>query len=155
AAVAALAAHGIHPPLLHAANSAGAIAHPAARYGMVRCGIALYGLDPDPALAGQVELRPAMAVKARVAAVRQLSRGERISYGLRYRFDHDAVVATVPIGYADGVPRRLSAIGGEVLIGGTRRPIAGTVTMDQLMVDCGDAAVEAGDEVVLIGGQGD
>jgi alanine racemase len=64
-------------------------------------------------------------------------------------------VATVPLGYADGVPRRLSSVGGEVLIGGRRRPITGVVTMDQLMVDCGDDAVAVGDEVVLLGVQGD
>ena len=76
-------------------------------------------------------------------------------FGLRHRFEHDTVVATVPIGYADGVPRRLSAVGGEVLIGGRRRAIVGTVTMDQLMVACGDDEVAVGDEVVLIGRQGD
>jgi alanine racemase len=78
-----------------------------------------------------------------------------VSYGLRYRFDRASHVATVPIGYADGVPRRLGAVGGEVLIRGRRRPIAGTVTMDQITVDCGDDdTIVAGDEVVLIGRQG-
>ena len=88
--------------------------------------------------------------------VKEVDAGERISYGLWYRCARRSVVATVPIGYADGVPRRLSECGGEVLIGGRRRPIAGAVTMDQLMVDCGDdGSVAAGDEVVLIGSQGD
>ena len=83
-----------------------------------------------------------------------LTKGERLSYGLRYRLEHDSVVATVPVGYADGVTRSLAAAGGEVLIGGYRRPIAGTVTMDQLTVDCGPhATVDVGDEVVLIGSQ--
>src|SRR5207244_3079075 len=82
--------------------------------------------------------------------------GERLSYGLRYRVERQARVATVPIGYADGVPRRLGEVGGQVLIAGRRRPIAGTVTMDQLLVDCGeDGAVAVGDDVVLIGRQGD
>ena len=150
-----LAAAGVRPEVLHAANSAGAIAHPSARYDMVRCGISLYGYSPGPALAGSVDLRPALALKARVSLVKELAAGERMSYGLRYEARERCVVATVPLGYADGVPRRLSAVGGEVLIGGRRRPIAGTVTMDQLLADCGpDPDVAAGDEVVLIGQQG-
>ncbi len=150
-----LAETGVRPEVLHAANSAGAIAHPASRYDMVRCGISLYGYSPGPALAGRVDLRPALALKARVSLVKELAAGERISYGLRYEAREQCVVATVPLGYADGVPRRLSSLGGEVLIGGGRRPIAGTVTMDQLLADCGpDSAVAAGDEVVLIGDQG-
>ena len=150
-----LSAAGIRPPILHAANSAAAIAFPAARLDMVRCGIALYGLAPSPELSPLCrELVPAMALKARVSYVKRVDAGERASYGLRYRFDRPATVATVPIGYADGVPRRLSSTGGEVLIGGHRRPIAGTVTMDQITVDCGDDLVRPGDEVVLIGRQG-
>jgi alanine racemase len=82
--------------------------------------------------------------------------GEGVSYGLRYHLPERSVVATVPVGYGDGVPRRLSEVGGEVLIGARRRPIAGTVTMDQLMVDCGPGAdVRPGDEVVLLGRQGE
>jgi len=95
-----------------------------------------------------------MTLRARVSFVKPVVAGSRISYGLRHTFERDTVVATVPIGYADGVPRRLSAVGGHVLIGGRRRPIVGVVTMDQLMVDCGpDATVHRGDEVVLIGTQ--
>jgi len=143
------------PDLVHAANSAALIAHPASRYNFVRCGIAVYGIDPDPAVAGRVDLRPAMSLKARVSYVKEVPAGDRISYGLRYRFDSHAVVATVPAGYADGVTRRLSFAGGEVLVGGRRYPIAGTVTMDQIMIDCGpDADVAPGDEVVLLGRQG-
>jgi alanine racemase len=123
----------------------------------VRCGLALYGLAPSLELAGAcTDLRPALALKARVAFVKEVAAGERISYGLHYRLARDAVVATVPIGYADGVPRRLSERGGEVLIGGRRRLIAGSVTMDQIMADCGDdRGVAVGDEVVLLGGQGE
>jgi alanine racemase len=150
-----LAGAGIRAALLHACNSAGAITQPAARYDMVRCGVALYGLAPSPALAAACsDLRPALALKARVSYVRQVDAGERLSYGLRYRLARDSVVATVPIGYADGVPRRLAANGADVLIGGRRRPIAGSVTMDQITVDCGgDLGVAAGDEVVLLGAQ--
>jgi alanine racemase len=156
AVIAELAGHGVRPSLVHASNSAGALHRPDARYDMVRCGIALYGLAPSTELAGRDDLRPAMALKAQVSLVKPVEAGEAVSYGLRYRFDRRAFVATVPIGYADGVPRRLASVGGEVLVGGRRRPIAGTVTMDQLMVDCGDdSGVEPGDEVVLIGRQGD
>ena len=150
-----LAAAGFRPPLLHAANSAGAIAHPASRYDMVRCGIAVYGHSPAPALAGMADLRPALSLKARVSLVKEVAAGERLSYGLRYELSCPSVVATVPLGYADGVPRRLSSTGGQVLLGGRRCPMAGTVTMDQLLVDCGPgAAVAVGDEVVLLGRQG-
>ena len=84
-----------------------------------------------------------------------MAAGERLSYGLRYQVPVDSVVATIPLGYADGIPRRLSAEGGQVLIGGRSLPMAGTVTMDQILVDCGPGAdVRAGDEVVLIGRQG-
>src|SRR5207302_1246411 len=104
------------------------------------------GIDPDPALAGRVDLRPAMSWKARISFVKEVPAGDRISYGLRYELDDHSVVATVPAGYADGVTRRLSFAGGEVLIGGRRLPLAGTVTMDQIMVDCGpDADVAAGE----------
>jgi alanine racemase len=96
-----------------------------------------------------------LSLRSRVHLVRRLTAGERTSYGQLYRLERDSTVVTVPIGYADGVPRSLAAGGGEVLIGGRRRPIAGTVTMDQLIVDVGDDAVRSGDEVVLIGAQGD
>jgi alanine racemase len=161
--VKAAAARGAVPRMVHAANSAAAIAHPGARYDLVRCGIALYGYAPSRAVADTLatgagaggRLRPVLSLRARVSHVRRLGAGTRISYGRRYRLERDSVVATVPIGYADGVPRRLFGAGGEVLLGGVRRRIAGTVTMDQLMVDCGpDAVVAPGDEVVLIGTQG-
>ena len=156
--VAALTADGIRPPLLHAANSAGALAHPRSRYQMVRPGIAVYGLAPAPPLEDEPSVRaltPALSLRARVSYVKEVAAGEAVSYGLRYCLPEASVVATVPLGYADGVPRRLSEVGGEVLLGGRRRPLAGTVTMDQVLVDCGPGAdVRAGDEVVFIGRQG-
>jgi alanine racemase len=155
-AVDRLADAGVRPPLLHACNSAGVLAHPAAHHDLVRCGIALYGVAPSPALAGEADLRPVLSLHARVSYVKEVPAGEAVSYGLRYRLERPSVIATVPIGYADGVPWRLGVAGGEVLIGGRRRPIAGAVTMDQILVDCGDdRAVAPGDEVVLIGRQGD
>ena len=151
------------PPLLHAANTAGTIAFPRSRYGMVRCGLGLYGYLPAAALrdafavqAGGDELQPAMSLKARVVAVRTLNAGERPSYGRLRPLPAPSRVATVPIGYADGVPRALFTNGYTVLIGGRRRPLAGMVTMDQIVVDCGDdQSVQPGDEVVLLGRQGD
>jgi alanine racemase len=145
---------GLMPPMRHAANTAAAIEHPRGRYDLVRSGIGIYGLSPAPALDGRVDLRPALSLRAEVSMVKRVAAGESVSYGRRHRFERETVVATVPIGYADGVPRRLSAVGGEVLVGGRRCPIVGAVTMDQLMVDCGDDPVAVGDEVVLIGRQG-
>jgi alanine racemase len=153
--LAAIRAKNFPTGVVHACNTAGAITAPGARYDMVRIGIGIYGLAPSAALAGAVDLIPALAVKARVSHVQTLPAGARVSYGLRYAAPVATRVATVPIGYADGVPRELSHHGGEVLIGGRRHPIAGTVTMDQLMVDVGDQPVDVGDEVVLIGNQGD
>jgi alanine racemase len=152
--LAALRARDLPTGIVHAANTAGAIAVPAARYDMVRAGIGIYGLAPAPALEGEVDLVPALSVKARIAHLQTLPAGARVSYGLRYETGAPTRVATVPIGYADGVPRELALRGGEVLIGGRRHPMAGTVTMDQLMVDVGDAPVDVGDEVVLLGVQG-
>ena len=155
--LAALKAAGHHPHLVHAANSAGALSHPRARYDLVRVGIAAYGISPgagvDTIVAG-LHLRPAMELKSRVSHVKRVVAGGRISYGLRHTFAADTTVATLPIGYADGVPRRLHAVGGTVLIGGAPRRIVGVVTMDQLMVDCDDDPVEVGDEAVLLGTQG-
>ena len=156
AVVAELEARGLRPPMLHAANSAAAIDHPRARLDLVRAGIATYGIPPAPALADRLDLRPAMALKSEVSHLKEVPAGDGLSYGLRHVVARDTVVATVPIGYADGVPRRLSLAGGEVLVGGRRRPMVGVVTMDQLLVDCGPGAdVAVGDEVVLLGAQGD
>lgn len=141
-------------PLVHAANSAAALARPDAHLSMVRAGIAIYGVSPAAGVDHLcAELRPALELKARVSFVKQVRSGSRISYGLRHRFDRDTTVATIPLGYADGVPRRLHAVGGAVLIGGRRCPIVGAVTMDQLMVDCSDHDVRVGDDVTLIGAQ--
>ncbi len=145
----------LRPSIVHAANSAGLLAFPDARLDLVRVGIAIYGIPPVPELADRAALRPALSLKARVSHVKTLDAGARLSYGLRYQLDSTARIATVPIGYADGVPRNLATVGGEVVIGGRRRRVAGTVTMDQLMVDVGNDEVAVGDEVVLIGQQGE
>ena len=151
-----LAAAGHHPRHVHVSNSAGALAHPAARRSMVRVGIAMYGISPGHGVDHLArDLRPVMSLRARASFVKRVAAGDGISYGLRHRFDAPTTVATLPIGYADGVPRRLAAAGGAVLIAGRRCPIVGVVTMDQLMVDVGDAPVAVGDEAVLLGRDGD
>ncbi len=142
----------LRPPVVHAANTAGAFL--GYEYDMVRAGLGIYGLYPEPDGRKPVELRPALRIVSVVSYVQHLPAGERPSYGRRRPLPDDAVVATVPIGYADGVPRRLSAAGASVLIRGRRCPLAGTVTMDQIVVDANGASLEVGDEVVLVGRQG-
>ncbi|MGH9045688.1 MAG: alanine racemase [Acidimicrobiales bacterium] len=161
--LAELGSRGIEPPVRHAANSAAAIRYPSSRLDLVRTGIAIYGELPSAAVADALvaataglELQAVRSIHSRVVAVRHLDAGERPSYGRLRPLRAASTVATVPIGYADGVPRRLFESGGEVLIGGRRRPLAGAVTMDQLVVDGGvDEGVAVGDEVVLLGRQGD
>src|SRR5690606_32517436 len=114
---------------------------------LVRCGISIYGIPPAPALAGLVPLEPAVRLATEVSFVKPLAAGEGLSYGHRHHLTRDSVIATLPIGYADGVPRRLGLLGQEVLIGGVRHPMVGVITMDQLMVDVGPGStVRRGDE---------
>ena len=147
-------AAGISPPMLHAANTGGTMLHPASHFDLVRCGIGLYGLVPAPGLPLGDRLRPALRWSTRVSWVKRLPAGSAVSYGHRQRLGADTNLATIPVGYADGYRRCLWNRGGVVLIGGKRRPIVGVVTMDQFVVDCGDDPVAVGDEVVLIGSQG-
>ena len=151
AAVEAVRADGHAPGLLHAANSAATITLPQSHLDLVRPGAAVYGLAAGPGL--EEGLHPAMTLRSRVSLVKRLPAGERLSYGHRYELSRDAWVATVPVGYGDGYPRLLSSKA-DVLIRGRRFRVAGTVTMDQLLVDCGDEEVSAGDDVVLLGEQG-
>ena len=153
--ITALEEKGLQPVVLHVANSAGGLNYPDARYDMVRFGICSYGLRPGPDVGADLDLRPAMRVVSTVSYTRRLDKGERPSYGRRRALPADSTVATVPLGYADGLSRRYSEVGGEVLIGGLRHPFAGTVTMDQVVIDCGDHKVAVGDEVVLLGSQGE
>lgn len=139
----------------HVGNSAVAFTRPDRGAFMVRCGISLYGIDPDPALAGMVDLAPALTLRSQVTFAKRIDAGEAVGYGHRWRARVSTGIATVPIGYADGVRRDLGLRGGQVLIGGRRHPIVGVVAMDQLMVDVGEHDVTVGDEVVLIGQQGD
>jgi alanine racemase len=147
--------HGLRPEIAHAANSAGLLAHPTSYFDLVRVGIALYGLAPSAALAGRVDLRPALSLHARVSLVKRVEAGEGVSYGHRGFTASATQLATLSIGYGDGVRRALGVSTAPVLLGGRRRPMLGVVTMDQLVVDCGpDADVAVGDEAVLIGAQG-
>jgi alanine racemase len=146
-----LRALGVRPPYLHAANSGAVLNHPDAHLDLVRVGIALYGVSPGDRI--RSALRAAMTWRSAVSMVKRVGPGEGVSYGLRYRTEGDTTLATVPVGYADGYRRALSNRG-PVLIRGRRYRVAGTVTMDQLVVDCRDDPVEPGDEVVLIGRQG-
>ena len=152
-----LTSHGMNPPLVHAANSAAALANEPSRFTMVRLGIAMYGLRPGAGVADLCAgLIPAMSLKARVSAVRWVEAGEAVSYGLVRPLAKSSLIATVPIGYADGVPRALGRTDVQILVNGVPRTIAGTITMDQLMIDCeSDSSVMVGDEVVLIGKQGE
>ncbi|MSO15137.1 MAG: alanine racemase [Acidimicrobium sp.] len=152
-----LSSRGINPPLVHAANSAAALANELSRFTMVRLGIAMYGLRPGAGVADLCAgLIPAMSLKARVSAVRWVEAGDAVSYGLTRVLAKGSLIATVPIGYADGVPRALGRTNVQVLLNGVPRTIAGTITMDQLMIDCeADSSVMVGDEVVLIGKQGE
>lgn len=144
---------GLDAPVTHLANTAGALLFPDARRSLCRVGIGIYGLHPTPATAEVVGLRPAMRVVTRVTSVRRLPAGSRPSYGRIRELERDSTVATAPIGYADGFTRLLSG-SGSVLIGERRFPLAGTVTMDQIVIDVGDHEVDLGEEVVVLGSQG-
>ena len=134
----------------HAANSAAALAEPAARLDMIRCGIAIYGMDPfhrDPADHG---LEPALKLVSYVAEVKRARRGESAGYGRRFVAERDTWVGTIPIGYGDGFRRGLTNHF-EAIVGGRRVQGIGTVSMDNVTVDLGDEPVERGTEAVLIG----
>jgi alanine racemase len=147
-------AAGYQPEFVHASNSAATMLLPEAHLDIVRPGIAIYGVEPASGLAERFRLEPALTWRSAVTMSRRLPAGEAISYGHRYKLERDSTIATVPVGYADGYSRRLTDHA-EVLIRGVRRPVAGAVTMDQILVDCGDDDVAAGEEVVLLGLQGD
>jgi alanine racemase len=145
---------GLEPRYLHAANSAAILLYPESHLDLVRLGAAMYGLDPGEGLGRSADIRPALSWRSRVTLVKRLPAGEAVSYGHTYRLEREATVATVPVGYADGYSRRLSCLA-DVLVHGRRCRVAGNVTMDQILIDCGDLPVRSGDEAVLLGRQGD
>lgn len=140
---------------VHAANSAAVFRDPRAHFDMARCGVAVYGLDPfqdEPAERG---LEPAMSLHSYVADVKRFSAGDSAGYGQTWRATTDTWVGVLPLGYGDGVRRALSN-NAEVLVRGRRRPLVGTVSMDNVTIDLGpETEVEPGDEAVLIGSQGE
>ncbi|KRE21071.1 alanine racemase [Agromyces sp. Soil535] len=152
-ALAAAADAGLRPSTRHLASSEQAIRDPRARYDAVRIGIGMYGLTPfgDGTTCTDLGLTPAMTLRTRVATVRRVAPGTGASYGHIWHADRATTLALVPLGYADGIPRHASGGGAEVLLAGARRPVVGRVAMDQFIVDVGDAAVDAGDEVVVFG----
>ncbi len=142
---------GLDPELRHLAASQAAITTPAARFDLVRIGIAMYGLTPNASLdVSALGLRPVMELAAAVVAVRRVPGGIGVSYGYTHRTDRETTLVLVPLGYADGVPRAASGRA-EVAIGGRRHPIVGRIAMDQFVVDVGDDPVEVGDRVVVWG----
>jgi alanine racemase len=141
--------------VVHAANSAAAIRDSASHFDMVRCGVAIYGLDPlheDPAARG---LEPALELRSYVADVKRFEAGASAGYGRRWTAPRDTLVGVIPLGYGDGVRRGLSN-DADVLVGGCRYPLVGTVSMDTITVDLGpDSEIEPGAPAVLIGSQGE
>lgn len=133
----------------HMSNSAAVMTVPAARFDLVRPGIAMYGLSPIPEL-GDFGLRPAMTLAARIALVKRVPEESGVSYGHLYVTDKETTLGLVPLGYADGILRHATGRA-EVLAGGRRRKVAGRVCMDQFVIDMGDDPLSAGDEVVLFG----
>ena len=146
------AARGLRPEVRHLANSAATLTAPSTHYDLVRPGVSVYGLSPVPELGSPRDfgLRPAMSLRSHVALTKRVPAGSGVSYLHRHTTAADTTLALVPLGYADGVPRAATNTA-EVLLGGRRRRIAGTVCMDQFILDLGDDEAAAGDEVVLFG----
>ncbi len=145
---------GLNPPVRHAANSAALIDMPQSHLDMVRPGIAIYGLYPsDEVNKKQVSLKPAMALKARIIHLKKVPAGFNVSYGITHETQKPTTIATVPVGYADGLSRLLSSRG-QMLVHGQRVPIIGRVCMDLTLLDVGSIEnVQMGDEVVIFGQQ--
>jgi alanine racemase len=141
--------------IAHAANSAAVFREPRSHFDMVRCGVAIYGLDPFQGDPAERDLAPALSLRSYVADVKRFAPGASAGYGQRWKTERETWVGVVPLGYGDGVRRGLGN-NAEVLVRGRRHPLVGTVSMDNVTIDLGpETAVEPGDEVVLIGAQGD
>jgi alanine racemase len=141
--------------IIHAANSAATLRDPAAQFDLVRCGIAIYGLDPFHADPYERNLEPALELRSYVADVKRFEAGDSAGYGRRWRAAGDTSVGVLPIGYGDGVRRGLTN-NADVLVDGRRHPLVGTVSMDNVTIDLGhEAGVGPGAVATLIGAQGD
>ncbi len=147
-----LAGEGVQPELVHCSNSAAILDVPETYCSMVRPGVMMYGCYPSKTTSESIPLRAAMSIQTRVSLVKWIEAGESVSYGRRYRAARRTKIATLPIGYADGITRLLSGKA-TALIGGGEFPVAGTICMDQLMVDVGETDVASGDEAVIVGTQ--
>ena len=143
---------GISPSINHFENSGGVLNLENVEFGMVRVGITLYGHHPTPDLQDDINLIQVMTLKSKVVQIREIEKGTPVSYGGTWVSEESTSIATVPIGYADGIHRALSN-NMDVLIGGDRYSVVGRVTMDMIMVDIGDARIDIGDEVVIYGKQ--
>jgi alanine racemase len=153
-AVEQLRSGGISPPLVHFANSAATITLPEAHFDMVRPGLILYGVYPSPSMIGQISLKPVLSWRTRILQLKKVPSGTSISYGQTFITRRESLIATLPVGYADGYSRLLSNCG-QALIRGKRAPVAGRVCMDLTMLDVTDiAGVRQGDDVFLLGGDG-
>ncbi|MCW2726707.1 MAG: alanine racemase [Frankiales bacterium] len=143
---------GLHPEVRHIANSAATLTAPGTHFDLVRPGLAIYGLSPAPEIGtpDELGLRPAMTLASTVAHTKRVPAGSGVSYFHRYVTGRETSLALVPLGYADGIPRNATSTG-QVQLGGARRTIAGTVCMDQFVLDVGDDDVRTGDEVLLFG----
>jgi alanine racemase len=154
-AIEQLRAAGLAAPLIHFANSAATITLPAAYFDMVRPGIMLYGVYPSAAMVEQIELKRVLTWKSAILQLKQVHAGTAVSYGQTFVTQRESLIATLPVGYADGYARSLSNRG-QVLVRGERAPVVGRVCMDLTMLDVTDIRnVRQGDEVVLLGRQGD
>jgi alanine racemase len=140
---------GLDPEVVHLANSAAAILRPSSRFDLVRCGIASYGLDPAPGLS-DLDLVPAMTVRADLALVKRIPAGASVSYGHTWTATEPTTLGLVPIGYAEGISRHAGNTA-EVLVAGRRRPVRGVICMDQFVVDLGGDTPEPGCDVLLWG----
>ena len=142
--------HGIEPELTHCANSSAILELPQTYCTMVRPGITMYGYYPSHSISRSISLRPAMSVTTNVAMVKSIEAKESVSYGRRFIASSRTTIATLPVGYGDGYSRLLSGKS-EVLIHGTRYPVVGTICMDMMMVNVGNADVAVGDRAVMVG----
>jgi alanine racemase len=150
-----LRSEGYHPPFVHTAKSAGVLTFPLSHFTMARPGLMLYGIYPSPEMLKEATLKPALSWKTKILQLKKVPKGSSISYEQTFVTRRESFIATLPVGYADGYKRLLSNRG-AVLVRGQRAPIAGLVTMDLTMVDVtGIRGVQQGDEVVLLGKQGE
>ena len=153
--ITALSNAGITPSLVHMAKSAALLTVPGSRFGMVRPGLALYGVYPSPQLSNEIELKPVLSWKTRILQLKRVPEGTSLGYGRTFVTKRESLIATLPVGYADGYQRILSNRG-AVLVRGCRAPVAGRVSMDLTTIDVTDIdEVQQGDEVTLLGRQGD